>query len=163
MWGSRKGTIPSLCLFFKTRKICSKTPQRTSPSLAHSGSYVHPQSKFKQAEWHCPDGFRFLKTHLLIKCFRGGSVEGSACQCRRHGFNSWVGKIPWRRNGIPLQYFSQENPMDRGAWWATARLRSMGLQKSQIQFSDYIAATTTWVRNRITFLEYCHWSNSESV
>ena len=143
MWGSRKGTIPSLCLFFKTRKICSKTPQRTSPSLAHSGSYVHPQSKFKQAEWHCPDGFRFLKTHLLIKCFRGGSVEGSACQCRRHGFNSWVGKIPWRRNGIPLQYFSQENPMDRGAWWATARLRSMGLQKSQTQFSDYIAATTT--------------------
>ena len=74
MWGSRKGTISSLCLFLKTRKICSKTPQRTSPFLAHSGSYVHPQTKFKQAEWHCPDGFRFLKTYLLIKHFRGGSV-----------------------------------------------------------------------------------------
>ena len=21
----------------------------------------------------------------------------TACQCRRHGFNPWVGKIPWGR------------------------------------------------------------------
>ena len=27
--------------------------------------------------------------------FPGG--KESACQCRRHGFNPWVGKIPWRR------------------------------------------------------------------
>ena len=25
------------------------------------------------------------------------SGKESACQCRRHGFNPWVGKIPWRR------------------------------------------------------------------
>ena len=25
------------------------------------------------------------------------SGKESACQCRRHGFSSWVGKIPWRR------------------------------------------------------------------
>ena len=24
-------------------------------------------------------------------------------------------------NGNPLQYFCLENPMDRGAWWATVR------------------------------------------
>ena len=30
----------------------------------------------------------------------------------------WVGKIPWR-SGNPLQYSCLENPMDRGAWWAT--------------------------------------------
>ena len=29
---------------------------------------------------------------------------------------SWVRKIPWRRNGNPLQYSCLENPMDRGAW-----------------------------------------------
>ena len=23
--------------------------------------------------------------------------KDSACQCRRHGFNPWIGKIPWRR------------------------------------------------------------------
>ena len=25
------------------------------------------------------------------------SGKESTCQCRRHGFNPWVGKIPWRR------------------------------------------------------------------
>ena len=40
-------------------------------------------------------------------------------QSRRPRFNPWVGKIPWRREGNPLQYSSLENPMDRGAWRAT--------------------------------------------
>ena len=39
--------------------------------------------------------------------------------CKRHGFNPWVRKIPWRRKWNPLQYSSLENPMDRGTWWAT--------------------------------------------
>ena len=34
-------------------------------------------------------------------------------------FNPWVGKIPEGGNGRPLQYCCLENPMDRGAWWAT--------------------------------------------
>ena len=29
------------------------------------------------------------------------------------------GKSPGEGNGNPLQYSCQENPMDRGAWWAT--------------------------------------------
>ena len=29
------------------------------------------------------------------------------------------GRSTWRRNGNPLQYSYLENPMDRGAWWAT--------------------------------------------
>jgi len=29
-------------------------------------------------------------------------------------FDPWVGKIPWRRNGNPLQYSCLNNPMDRG-------------------------------------------------
>ena len=31
----------------------------------------------------------------------------------------WVGKIPWRRPGNPLQFSCLENPMDREAWQAT--------------------------------------------
>ena len=42
----------------------------------------------------------------------------STCQCRRLRFNSKVRKIPWRRNGKPLQYSYLENPMDREAWRA---------------------------------------------
>ena len=37
----------------------------------------------------------------------------------RYGFGPWVRKIPGERNGNPLQYSCLENPMDRGAWWAT--------------------------------------------
>ena len=45
-----------------------------------------------------------------------------AYQCRRHKrrrFDPWVRKIRWRGHGNPLQYSCLENPMDRGAWWAT--------------------------------------------
>ena len=50
------------------------------------------------------------------------SGKEAACQCRRHkrhGLDPWVGKIPGEENGNLLQYFCLENPMDRGAWWAT--------------------------------------------
>ena len=40
-------------------------------------------------------------------------------QCRRLEFKPWVGKIPGEGNGNPLQYSCLDNPMDRGAWWAT--------------------------------------------
>ena len=30
-----------------------------------------------------------------------------------------LGRSPGGRNGNPLQYSFLENPMDRGAWWAT--------------------------------------------
>ena len=34
-------------------------------------------------------------------------------------FNPRVGKYPREGNGSPLQYSCLENPVDRGAWWAT--------------------------------------------
>ena len=36
-------------------------------------------------------------------------------------------------NGNPLQYSCLENPMDRGAWWATVH----GVTKSQTRLSDF--------------------------
>ena len=35
------------------------------------------------------------------------------------GFSPWFGKIPWRRDGYPLQFSCPESPTIRGAWWAT--------------------------------------------
>jgi len=32
-----------------------------------------------------------------------------------------LGRSPEEGNGNPLQYFSLENPMDRGAWQATVQ------------------------------------------
>ena len=59
------------------------------------------------------------------------SRKESACNAGDVGFNPWVGNIPWRRNGNPLQYSCLGNPMDRGAWQAT-----IGSKKSQTRLSD---------------------------
>ena len=40
-------------------------------------------------------------------------------QCRRPGWIPGSGRAPGAGNGNPLQYPCLENPMDRGAWWAT--------------------------------------------
>ena len=42
------------------------------------------------------------------------------------------GDSPGERNGNPLQYSCLENPMDRGAWWATVH----GVAKSWTQLSN---------------------------
>ena len=34
----------------------------------------------------------------------------SACQCRRHGFDPWVGKIPWTRKWQPTPVFLPGKP-----------------------------------------------------
>ena len=59
------------------------------------------------------------------------SGKESSSQCRRCGFNPWMGKIPGEGNGNPLQYPRLGNPMDRGAWQATVH----GVSKSQTQLS----------------------------
>ena len=44
-----------------------------------------------------------------------------ACQCKklkRRGFNPGLGRSPGGGYDNPLQYSCQENPIDRGAWWA---------------------------------------------
>ena len=46
-------------------------------------------------------------------------------------------------NGTPLQYSCLENPMDRGAWWATVH----GVTKSRTRLSDF-TFTFTFVRWR---------------
>ena len=59
----------------------------------------------------------------MLRGFTGGtSGKEPTCQCGRHerqGFHPWVGKIPWMRAWQPTQYSCLENPMDRGARWAT--------------------------------------------
>ena len=42
-----------------------------------------------------------------------------ACQIRDMGSISESGRSPGEGNGIPFRYSCLENPVDRGAWWAT--------------------------------------------
>ena len=50
----------------------------------------------------------------------GSDGKASAYNAGDPGFNPWVGKISWRRKWQPTQSSCLENPMDGGAWWATA-------------------------------------------
>ena len=74
--------------------------------------------RFKEIESLAPPlwnevGGRTLETRWAERC------KEPACQGTRHGFDPWVGKIPWRRKWHPFQYSYLGNPMDRGAWRAT--------------------------------------------
>ena len=59
------------------------------------------------------NAFFFLKEYRLLRMTTEGQVfasglviKESICQrCRRHGFNPWVGKIPWRRKWQPITVF----------------------------------------------------------
>ena len=89
-------------------------------------SYCHPCVKSLQLcltlcspmiMWPWANYFTFLVLSLpfakiIYICLRGftcgASGKESACHCRRHkrrGFNSWVGKIPWRRAWQPTPIF----------------------------------------------------------
>ena len=50
-----------------------------------------------------------------------GSTDSkeSACNAGDPGLIPGSGSSPGEGNGNPLQYSCLENPMDRGAWWAT--------------------------------------------
>ena len=52
--------------------------------------------------------------------FPGGSDgKESAHNAKDPGLIPGSGRSPGEGNGNPFQYTSLENPMDRGAWWAT--------------------------------------------
>ena len=62
--------------------------------------------------------------------FPGGSdSKVSAYSAGDLGSIPGSGKSSGEGNGSPLQYSCLENPMDRGAWWAT---QSMELQESDM-------------------------------
>ena len=59
------------------------------------------------------------------------SGKGPACQCRRHRFNTQVGKIPWRRKWQPIPVFLPGKFHGRGPWKATVH----GVAKSRTRLN----------------------------
>ena len=68
---------------------------------------------------------------VLTPLFLGfpGGLDGkeSACKAGDLGSVPGFGRSPGGGHGNTLQYSCLENPMDRGAWWATVH----GVTKSQ--------------------------------
>ena len=63
----------------------------------------------------------------------GSEVKASACNAGDLGSTPGSGRSPGEGNGNPLQCSCLENPMDRGAWWATVH----GVAKSRTRLSDF--------------------------
>ena len=83
-------------------------------------------------------GVNAINTSLLG--FLGGSDgKASAYNAGDLGSIPGLGRSPGEGNGNPLQYYCLENPMDRGAWWATAH----GVSKSRTRLSDFISFQKT--------------------
>ena len=47
----------------------------------------------------------FLATRLVVNGYAAAENQRIRLQCRRHGFDLWVGKIPWRRVWQPTPVF----------------------------------------------------------
>ena len=63
--------------------------------------------------------FRIGCTNLLFNQPHSSVGKESPCNAGDLGSFSGSGRSPGEGNGNPLLYSCLENPMDRGAWWAT--------------------------------------------
>ena len=122
-------------IFFWTRPCrCSTDP----PSPEPSPSSLDPCGSIP---FHHSCSLAVANTHSILACSlslwghlpcwgrlpRWLSGKESACQCRRHGFESWVGKIPWRREWqatlvfLPGESHGQRSPVGCSPWGGRVR------------------------------------------
>ena len=65
--------------------------------------------------------------HGFLASLVAWTVKRLPTMRERLGLIPGSGRSPGEGNGNPLQYSCLENPMDRGAWWATVH----GITKSR--------------------------------
>ena len=83
-----------------SRRLCGSNTV-SSPS-EHSKPRASPPSLFLTLR--IPKSlFPRSNTNAWLPCWLSG--KEFCCQCRRHGFNPWVGKILWRREWQPTPVF----------------------------------------------------------
>ena len=99
------------------------------------------RGRFHRRQFFCRPGeggmvsgwFRSIIIHSTLQFPGGSEVKVSACNAGDLGWIPGSGRSPGEGNGNPLQYSCLENPMDRGAWWATVH----GVAKSWTKLSDF--------------------------
>ena len=73
------------------------------------------------------------RSELSIRWYGGSDSKETACTAGDPVSIPGSGRSPGEGHSYPLQYSCLENPMDRGAWWATVH----GVSKSWTQLSDW--------------------------
>ena len=112
--------------------------------------FLHPVAFPKEKSFSSKNLFKWAQTHPLLPSWvqvasRGFPAGGSSREPKRCRFEPWVGKIPWRREWLPLQYSCLENPLDRGAWWATVH----GVAERNLAGCSSWGHTTEWLRAQL--------------
>ena len=77
-------------------------------------------------------------------------MQEIACNIGDQSLVPGSGSSPGEGNGNPLQYSYLENPMDRGAWWATV----YGVTKSRARLSNLTYLLCVWIDVQV-FLDHC--------
>ena len=107
----RTNTLPTmwlLKLILIQKNIQSKSYILKSLEVAPLSMIMLPTGyicKFSSASHFSSQSLTFLiyKTGIGLPWWLSG--KESTCQCRRHGFDPWVRKIPWRRKWQPTPAF----------------------------------------------------------
>ena len=125
----------------------NSNPNPNHNSKRHMSPNVHCSTisiarTWKQPKWPSID--EWIKMYYIHMGFPGDSeVKASACNAGDLGSIPGLGRSPEEGNGNPLQYSCLENPIGKGAWWATVR----GVTKSWTRLSNF---TFTYIQWNIT-------------
>ena len=83
-------------------------------------SWISRTANQSYSDWHLvwENGqWVYLLLSSGLPSWRSGKDCTSQCrEYRRHQFDTWVGKSPWKRNWQPVQDSCLKNSMDRSAW-----------------------------------------------
>ena len=82
---------------------------------------------FNHARWKSSTDLLYSNVYIYPQWLSGKESACNAGDATDAGSIPGLGRLPGAGNGNPLQYSCLENPMDRGAWWATV----LGYAKSQ--------------------------------
>ena len=73
------------------------------------------------------------------------NLPANAGDVRDMGLIPGLGRSPGEGHGTPLRYSCLENPMDRGAWWATVHRVGANYNSSQLGFKEHCLAVESRV------------------
>ena len=126
------------------------------PHICNFKIPIHTSDQ-KQTSFLC-DTLSTLQ-HIFQSCVRypfgtcpgGSEVKVSACNAGDLGSIPGSRRSPGEGNSNPFQYSCLENPMDRGAWWATVH----GVAKSRTWLSNFTLAPLSWLISTILMICFC--------
>ena len=135
-----------LCVTFHNLTAALKKNMKEEEKDLSSHFLSHPIEAC--LEQQSPENGRINALHLWTDTFflsdlsksqgkaglpRWQSGKEATCQCRRCGFNPWVQEDALEKEMATCSSIIRENPMDRGAWWATVN----GAAKSRAWLCTY--------------------------